>query len=109
MLCQKQQTNGSLYVVPGWGGRKPSRITAAILMTAMHCRGKSVMELCSAVAVLANMETVLLSCILLQCSKNPNRMPSAVKLSDFIVLLRQRAPHVQHMGPSGTGCALSLM
>lgn len=35
-------------------------------MIAVHCRSKSVIKLCSAVAVLANIETVLLSFLLLQ-------------------------------------------
>lgn len=42
-------------------------------MIAMPCRSKSVIKLSSAVAVLANIETVLLSFILLQCLKKPNK------------------------------------
>lgn len=38
-------------------------------MIAVHCRSKSVIKLCSAAAVLANIETVLLFFILLRCSK----------------------------------------
>lgn len=38
-------------------------------MIAVHCRSKSVIKLCSAVAVLANIETVLLSFLLLQQQK----------------------------------------
>lgn len=41
-------------------------------MIAVHCRSKSVIKLCSAVAVLANIETVLLSFLLLQQKKNHN-------------------------------------
>lgn len=38
-------------------------------MIAVHCRSKSEIKLCSALAVLANIETVMLSFILLQCLK----------------------------------------
>lgn len=61
-------------------------------MIAVHCRSKSVIQLCSALAVLASTEAVLLSSLLLQCSKKTqpaNKMLFEVKLNDLIILLRQ--------------------
>mgnify|MGYP001855417820 FL=1 len=94
---------------PGEGRRKPSRIITAILMIAVHCRSKSVIKLCSAVAVLANIETVLLSFLLLQQQqKNNPQTPFEANFNDLIVLLRQRTPQVQRVGSSGRGSVLSL-
>lgn len=94
---------------PGEGRRKPSRIITAILMIAVHCRSKSVIKLCSAVAVLANIETVLLSFLLLQQQKKTNpQTPFEANFNDLIVLLRQRTPQVQRVGSSGRGSVLSL-
>lgn len=94
---------------PGGGRRKPSRIITAILMIAVHCRSKSVIKLCSAVAVLANIETVLLSFLLLQQKKpTTTQTPFEAILNDLIILLSQRTPQVQHVGPSGRGSVLSL-
>lgn len=78
-------------------------------MIAVHCRSKSVIKLCSAVAVLANIETVLLSFLLLQQQqKNNPQTPFEANFNDLIVLLRQRTPQVQHVGSSGRGSVLSL-
>jgi len=77
-------------------------------MIAVHCRSKSVIKLCSAVAVLANIETVLLSFLLLQQQKNNPQTPFEANFNDLIVLLRQRTPQVQRVGSSGRGSVLSL-